>query len=461
MQKFEPHEYQQYCIQRVVEDDKVGLFLDMGLGKTVITLTAINELKYNQFAIRKCLVIAPKKVAEDTWTREQEKWEHLKLLRVIPVLGTENNRIKALATPADVYVINRENVPWLVEYYRNCWAFDMVVVDELSSFKNSQSKRFKALKRVRSHINRIVGLTGTPAPNGLLDLWAQVYLLDEGERLGRYISHYRDAYFKPDKRSRERVFTYCPGEGSEQEIKQAISDICISLQAKDYISLPPRIDDTRYVQLDSKAKKLYAQMERDMLMQIDETTIDAGTAAVLSNKLLQLCNGAIYDSDGKAVLVHDCKLDAFVELIEALDGKPALVFYGYQHDRDRLQKALAKLHLRVGELKTPQDIEAWNTGQIDVLLAHPASAAYGLNLQAGGSHAIWFGLTWSLELYSQANARLHRQGQQNSVYVHHLVVDDGMDVSVMEALANKGATQESLLNALKARIEKIKRGKIG
>lgn len=455
-QKFIPHDYQRYCINRVITDDKLGLFLDMGLGKTVITLTAINDLRYNRFAIGKTLVVAPKKVAEDTWTREVQKWEHLKLLRVIPVLGSQQKRIRALNTSADVYVINRENVPWLAEYYQNCWPYDMVVIDELSSFKNPQAKRFKSVKWVRPNIKRIVGLTGTPAPNGLMDLWAQVYLLDQGERLGKYITHYRERYFGPDKRNRERVFTYAPKDGSEQSINQAISDICISLKAEDYLSLPPRIDDFKYVKLDTKAQKQYGQMEREMLLQVDENTIDAGTAAVLSNKLLQLCNGAVYDENKGIVPIHDCKLEALVELVEALNGKSALVFYNFQHDLIRIKKALAKMHLNVGELKTADDITNWNDGKMDILLAHPASAAYGLNLQAGGSHIIWFGLNWSLELYQQANARLYRQGQKDKVFIHHLVADGCMDQTVMDALTDKCATQDALLNALKAKIKELK-----
>lgn len=458
MQTFTPHNYQKYCIQRAVTDDKLGLLLDMGLGKTVITLTAVKELRYNRFEIGKTLVIAPKKVAEDTWAKERDKWGHTRLIRVSICLGTAQKRIKALNTPADIYVINRENVPWLVEYYRNAWPFDMVVIDELSSFKNSQSKRFKALKKIRPRIKRIIGLTGTPSPNGLLDLWAQVYLLDQGERLGKTITEYRERYFEPDKRSAERVFTYRLKDGAEDEIKSRISDICISLQAKDYLELPPRIDDIRYVKLDSKAQKQYDQMEKDMLLQVDEDMIDAQSAAVLYGKLLQMCNGAIYGENRKIIELHDCKLEAFSELVDALNGKSMLVFYNFQHDRDRIKALLAKDKLRVGDLKTPDDITRWNNKELDVLLAHPASAAYGLNLQAGGSHVVWFGLNWSLELYQQANARLHRQGQTEPVYIHHLVVDGGMDQTVMAALEAKADVQDTLLQALKAKISKYKGG---
>jgi SNF2 family DNA or RNA helicase len=430
----------------------------MGLGKTVITLTAIMDLKYNQFAVNKILVIAPKKVAESTWAREASKWDHLQLLRISTVIGSAAKRVRALNTPSDIYVINRENIPWLVEYYRNSWPFDMVVVDEFSSFKNHQAKRFKALSWVRPHIKRIVGLTGTPAPNGLLDLWAQVYLLDSGERLGKTIGGFRERYFEPDQRNRERVFSYAPKEGGEEAIQQLIGDICVSMKAEDYLELPDITYNTIPVVLDDKAEKAYSRLETEMLLQVDESTIDAGSAAVLTNKLLQLCNGAVYDEDRNIVQIHDCKLEAFMELIEGLNGKPALVFYNFQHDKERIKKALAKTHLRVRDLKTDQDQVDWNNREIDILLAHPASAAYGLNLQQGGNHVIWFGLNWSLELYQQANKRLHRQGQTEKVIIHHLTVEGGVDEDVVAALANKTSTQDSLMAALKARIERVQEG---
>jgi len=413
-------------------------------------------LKFNRFAISKVLVIAPKKVAESTWSKETAKWDHLKLLRVIPVLGTLTKRIRALNTPADIYVINRENVQWLVDYYRNAWPFDMVVVDEFSSFKNSQSKRFKALTCVRKHIKRFVGLTGTPAPNGLLDLWAQVYLLDEGKRLGTRITHFKDRYFEPDQRDRERVFTYAPKPGADDVIRQLIGDICVSMKAEDYLELPDCLSVTVPVALDSKAKASYEKLEREMLLQVNESTIDAGSAAVLTNKLLQLCNGAVYDEDREVVEIHNCKLEAFMELVEGLNGQPALVFYSFKHDLARMKKELAKTNLRVRELKTPEDQDDWNDKKIDILLAHPASAAYGLNLQKGGNHVIWFGLNWSLELYQQANKRLHRQGQTEKVIIHHLVTENGVDEDVIAALEDKGSTQNKLMEALKARIEKAK-----
>lgn len=454
--RFVPHAYQKYCIHRLITTPALGLFLDMGLGKTVITLTAIKDLKYNRFAINKVLVIAPKKVAESTWAREKEKWDHLRFLRISKVLGTETKRIRALNTPADIYIINRENVVWLVDYYRNAWPFDMVVIDEFSSFKSHQAKRFKALKNVRPHIKRIVGLTGTPAPNGLLDLWAQVYLLDGGQRLGRTITGFRERYFEPDQRNRDRIFTYAPKPGADEVIQRLISDICISMKAEDYLELPDITYNTVPVVLDEKATKAYEKLEKEMLLQVDDSTIDAGSAAVLTNKLLQLCNGAVYDENRKIVEIHNNKIEAFMELVEGLNGKPALVFYNFQHDKERLIKALAKTKLRVRELKTPQDEMDWNNHQIDILLAHPASAAYGLNLQEGGNHVIWFGLNWSLELYQQANKRLHRQGQKEKVIIHHLTVVGGMDEDVAAALEDKNGTQERLLQALKARIERAK-----
>lgn len=458
MTKFSPHGYQKYCVNRLLTDESLGLFLDMGLGKTVITLTAVNDLKYNRFAVSKVLVIAPKKVAEATWSNESRKWDHLQKLRIVPVLGSQSKRVRALNTPADVYVINRENIPWLIEHYRNAWPFDMVVVDEFSSFKNPQAKRFKALALVRQHIQRFVGLTGTPAPNGLLDLWAQVYLLDQGKRLGARVTHFRERYFEPDQRNRDRVFSYAPKPGADDVIRELIGDICVSMKAEDYLELPDVMYVTVPVVLDEPAQKAYASLEREMLLQVDETTIDAGSAAVLTNKLLQLCNGAVYDEDRKVVEIHDCKIEAFLERVEGLNGKPALVFYSFQHDLVRIQTALAKSGLRVRTLSTPQDEDDWNTGKIDILLAHPASAAYGLNLQQGGNHVIWFGLQWSLELYQQANKRLHRQGQTQKVIIHHLAVEGGVDEDVLNALEDKGAVQDGLMEALKARIERVKQG---
>lgn len=404
-------------------------------------------------------------MAEATWNREIDKWDHLKILRISNVLGTQAKRIRALNQPADIYVINRENVQWIVDYYRNDWPFDMVVIDEMSSFKSHAAKRFRALANVRNHITRIIGLTGTPAPNGLMDLWSQLYLLDSGERLEKKITHYREKYFEPDQRDRNTVFSYRPKAGAEETIQGKISDICVSMKAEDYISLPDITYDVVPVVLDEKAAKAYKDLERKMLIEIDPATIVSVTsAAALSNKLLQLCNGAIYSEDREVHVIHDCKLEAFQEVIEQLNGQPALVFYNFRHDIPRIKSVLEKIKrpdgkpLVVKELDTKEEELAWNNREIDILLTHPASAAYGLNLQDGGNHIIWFGLNWSLELYLQANKRLHRQGQKQKVIVHILAVEGGRDEDVIQALEDKDKAQESLLLSLKARIDKVKGG---
>lgn len=456
---FEPHKYQQFCIDKILTTDKVGLFLDMGLGKTVTTLTAVKDLKYNRFQVRKVLIIAPKKVAEGTWSKEKDKWEHTKMFRISQVLGSQAKRIKALNTPADLYIINRENVVWLVDYYRNNWPFDMVVVDESSSFKSHKAKRFKALASMSSKIDRMVILTGTPSPNGLEDLWSQVYLLDQGERLGKRFTGFRERYFDAGDRGRNVIYNYHPKQGSENSILQAISDICVSMKAEDYLQLPDMSIHEIPVELDAKAQRAYAELERQMILQLpEEEEISVTSAAALSNKLLQLANGAIYDEDHNAHEVHNCKIEAFMELIESLQGKPALVFYNFQHDKARILKALEKSKLKVRELKTTQDEDDWNAGKIDILLAHPASAAYGLNLQDGGNHVIWFGLTWNYEQYTQANARLHRQGQKQKVIIHHLISQGTRDTDVMIALQGKEDVQEWVMQSLKARIEKVRKG---
>ncbi len=452
---YNPHKYQKYCIDRIIADDSIGLFLDMGLGKTIITLTAINELMYNRFEIGKVLVIAPKKVAEATWINEAKKWEHTKHLRIVSVLGTAKKRIEALNTPGDIYVINRENVPWLVEYDANKWRFDMVVVDELSSFKSNKAQRFKSLTYVRNHINRFVGLTGTPASNGILDLWAQIYLIDKGERLGKKITHFRERYFNSNSHG-GHFTTFEPKHQADEEIKRLIGDICISMSADDYLTLPDCITIDTTVELDSKAQKQYKEFERQQLLEIDADTLTAQTAAVLSGKLLQFANGAVYDEDRKVVPLHSAKLDAFMELVEGLNGQHALVFYNFKHDLERLKNSLSRTKLIVRELKTPQDEQDWNNGKIDILLAHPASCAYGLNLQNGGHHIIWFSLNWSLELYQQANKRLHRQGQVKPVIVHRLLTAGTRDFDVADALEGKNDVQQALLDALKVRIRKIK-----
>lgn len=460
---FRPHAYQQHCINQILRIKKLGLFLDMGLGKTVTALTAIRELKYNRFAVHRVLVIAPKKVAEGTWTREKDKWDHTRILRVSPVLGSQAKRIRALNTPADLYIINRENVCWLVDYYRNSWPFDMVVVDESSSFKSHSAKRFKALAGVSGKIDRMVELTGTPSPNGLEDLWSQVYLLDGGERLGKRYTQFRERYFQPDRRGADgMVYSYAAKPGTEQSILDKISDICISMKAEDYLQLPDITYHEIPVELDAKAEKAYRELERKMVLELpEEEEISVTSAAALSNKLLQLANGAVYDEDRSVHEVHGCKIEAFLELVESLQGKPVLVFYNFQHDRERILKALSGSGLRVRELKTTRDEDDWNAGLIDILLTHPASSAYGLNLQQGGNHVVWFGLTWNYELYTQANKRLHRQGQTEKVIIHHLVCTGTRDEDVMRALEKKDDVQNWVMESLKARIRAVKEGKGG
>ena len=460
MKDFIPHKYQLTAINHVINVPKCGLFLDMGLGKTVSTLTAIKELKYNRFQVNKVLIIAPKKVAEGTWSKEKDKWNHTKDFRVSLVLGSQQKRIKALSVNADLYIINRENIPWLVDYLRNDWYFDTVIIDESSSFKNSQSKRFKALKMVLSKINRLIELTGTPSPNGVEDLWAQIYLLDQGERLEKYITHFRNRYMEPNNRNRNQIFDYKVKEGVYDHIINKISDICISMKSEDYLELPDLSYNEIPVVLNDKARKDYDKMERDFVLEIEDAAeeITAVNAAALSNKLLQISNGAVYDSSGIYTEVHDAKIDSFLELVESLQGRSLLVFYNFQHDKERIKKALEKSNLEVRELKTVQDEDDWNARKIDILLTHPASAAYGLNLQEGGNHVCWFGLTWNLEHYQQANKRLHRQGQKEKVIIHHLVTQGTRDEDVMRALDSKADVQEEIMQSLKARIKKVKEG---
>lgn len=451
--KYVPHEYQKHAIDKILTTPAVGLFLDMGLGKTSITLTAIEELLFDSFEAERVLVIAPLRVAEDTWSRESEKWDHLKHLRISKILGPQKRRKEALKAEADIYVINRENVVWLVDELGNKWNFDTVVIDELSSFKSSSAKRFKALKRVRPLMKRVIGLTGTPAPNSLIDLWPQVYLLDRGQRLGQTISGYRDRYFVPGKRDGHIVYEWNQKKESEENIYQAISDICISMKAEDWLDMPERINRSVYVKFDTETKEKYKILEKELLLPLVDTEISASSAAVLSNKLLQMANGAVYDEDKVMQEIHDLKLKALEEIVDTSNGQPVLVFYWYKHDLARIQKKIKGARV----LKTDEDITEWNSGNISVLLAHPASAGHGLNLQAGGNIIVWFALTWSLELYQQANARLYRQGQENNVIVHHLVAEGTVDEDVMLALEGKAEGQDALLEAVKARIEKIKR----
>ena len=421
------------------------------MSKTVITLTAVLDLLYNRFEVSKVLVIAPLRVAEDTWSRETRKWDHLKDLGIAKILGSQKERIAALKQSADIWVINRENVEWLVRQCGNNWPFDMVVVDELSSFKSSKARRFRALRKVRPMIKRIVGLTGTPAPNGLLDLWAQVYLLDLGERLGKTVTGYRERYFNPGKRNRTVIYSWALKPEAEKTIHQKLSDLCVSMRAEDWLELPERVDRVVPVILPPAAKKQYQKLEKELLLPLANSDVTANTAAVLSNKLLQMANGAVYDENGEIQHIHDAKMGALEDILEAANGKSVLIFYAYRHDLERLRKLEG-----ARTLDTVEDIEKWNSGKIPILLAHPASAGHGLNLQAGGNIIVWFGLTWSLEQYQQANARLHRQGQEHGVLVHHLVAEGTIDETVMSVLGSKATGQNALLEAVKARIEKYR-----
>lgn len=447
--QYEAHDYQKRATDLVIRLPRVGLFLDMGLGKTVITLTAIWELMYDRFEVQKVLVIAPKRVAEDTWSREHAKWDHLKDLRISKVLGSPAQRRKALEADADIYVIGRDNVVWLVEYYlalKKGWPFDMVVIDELSSFKNPQAKRFRALRKAMPYTARVVGLTGTPSPNGLMDLWAEIYLLDRGQRLGDTLGAYRDRYFKPGARNGYVVYKWEPLKGSREKIQSAISDICVSMSASDYLQLPKRIDNVIPVQLSPAELALYDRMEQEQLLQIEDEDIVALNAAAVMTKLLQIANGSVYADDGTVVRIHQAKLEALAEIVDT-SSTPVLVFYSYRHDLAAIQQAIPGAR----QLTGPEDIADWNAGRIQVLLAHPASVGYGLNLQEGGHTIVWYGLTWSLELYQQANARLYRQGQEKPVIIHHLIAAGTVDEQVMEALQNKDTSQAALLAALKER----------
>ncbi|WP_039652105.1 DEAD/DEAH box helicase [Clostridium tyrobutyricum] len=443
---YKPHGYQAFSTEFILEHKSAGLFLECGLGKSVITLTAIVELMYNMFEVSKVLIIAPLRVADTTWQDEIEKWEHLKCLKISKVLGSKKNRIMALYRKADVYTINRENVPWLVDFYKNDWSFDMVVIDELSSFKSPSAKRFRALKKVRHKIKRIIGLTGTPAPNGLLDIWSQMYLLDGGERLGRTFTGYRGRYFHPQKYINGGIpADYAVNENGEEKIYEKISDICISMKALDYLKMPECILNKVEVELSEKEMQLYRKLERDLLIPFEDSDADAANAAVLANKLLQMADGAVYDEFNDVKYIHDRKLDALEDLIESANGKPVLVYYAFKHDRDRI-----KARFDAGEINTSEDIAKWNEGKTRTALCHPASTGHGLNLQYGGCTIIWFGLTWSLELYQQANARLWRQGQNHTVVIHHILTKDTIDQRVMRALQDKDTSQAALIDAVKA-----------
>lgn len=444
--KYKPHNYQQFATDFILNQSICCLMLDMGLGKTVITLTALWQLTLDSFDVSRVLVIAPKRVAEDTWPKELAKWEHLTGLTSSLVLGSAAERKAALQKKAFLYIINRENVTWLVK--NHYWDFDMVVIDELSSFKSNKAERFKAMKKVRPMVTRIVGLTGTPAPNTLLDLWPQMYLMDMGQRLGRFIGGFRDRFFLPDKRNREIVYSYKPREGAEDAIYALISDICISMKAADYLDMPERIDNRIEVSMSPKERKLYDDFQKDMVLSIGDEELDAANAAALSNKLLQMANGAVYGEDKKVIPIHDRKLDALEDLVEAANGKPLLVAYWYKHDLQRIKARFKNARC----IDTAKDIDDWNAGQIPLALIHPASAGHGLNLQDGGCTIVWFGLTWSLELYQQLNARLWRQGQKHTVVIHHIVTKGTHDEDVMRALENKDTRQSALIEAVRARI---------
>lgn len=444
--KYKPHNYQQFATDFILNQSISCLMLDMGLGKTVITLTALWQLALDSFDVSRVLVIAPKRVAEDTWPKELAKWEHLTGLTSSLVLGSAAERKAALQKKAFLYIINRENVAWLVK--NHYWDFDMVVIDELSSFKSNKAERFKAMKKVRPMVTRIVGLTGTPAPNTLLDLWPQMYLMDMGQRLGRFIGGFRDRFFLPDKRNREIIYSYKPREGAEDAIYALISDICISMKAADYLDMPERIDNRIEVSMSPKERKLYDDFQKDMVLSIGDEELDAANAAALSNKLLQMANGAVYGEDKTVIPIHDRKLDALEDLVEAANGKPLLVAYWYKHDLQRIKARFKNVRC----IDTAKDIDDWNAGQIPLALIHPASAGHGLNLQDGGCTIVWFGLTWSLELYQQLNARLWRQGQKHTVVIHHIITKGTHDEDVMRALENKDTRQSALIEAVRARI---------
>ena len=447
--KYVPHDYQVRAKDFILEHDASGLFLDMGLGKTVITMTAIDELMYDRLEVAKVLVIAPLKVAEDTWSREAGKWDHLRHLRISKILGSAQKRIAALEADADIYVINRENVVWLVTYlkeHRMRWPFDMVVVDELSSFKSNTAQRFKALKHARPMIDRIVGLTGTPAANSLMDLWAEMFLLDRGDRLGQTITSYRARWFRPAYSNGNVVYKWAPNKGAMEEITKRIADITVSMSAADYLTLPDRIETNTVVHLSDPAMKAYREMEQKALLELEGEEVTALSAAAVMSKLLQLTNGFVYNDSHEAKLLHTDKLEALRELVEAA-GSPVLVFYEFQADRDAILENIPGARL----LKTDADIEAWNRGEVPVLLAHPASAGYGLNLQEGGHIMAWYGLPWSLEQYQQAVARLRRQGQKHPVMIYHIIAEGTVDEQVLRALHNKDTSQNALLAALKER----------
>lgn len=455
--KFIPHDYQRYCVDYIKSHPVSALFLDMGLGKTAITLTALNDLMLDELAVSKALVIAPLRVARDTWPAEIGKWDHLKFLDCSVIVGTEKQRIAAINSHALIYVINRETVKWLVEYYESNglrWDFDIIVIDELSSFKNHQSQRFKWLRKVRPFVKRWVGLTGTPTSNGLMDLWAEIGILDGGERLGRFIGRYREAYFKPGSMNPSTgiVFQYIPRPGAEEQIYAKIADITISMKARDYLHMPDCVPVEHIVTMSEQERNLYDMLRKDLIIPLEDGDIDAANAGALNIKLQQMADGAVYDENGEVRVIHNRKLDMLEDLIEAANGQSVLIAYWFKHDRQRIMEHLSKAGYQPREIRESQDIQDWNSGSIHVALIHPASAGHGLNIQQGGHILIWFGLTWSLELYQQTNARLWRQGQSSVVTIHHIICKDTVDEDVMAGLENKDVTQEKLIAAVKARL---------
>ncbi|MCB6993227.1 DEAD/DEAH box helicase [bacterium 210820-DFI.6.37] len=449
--RYEPHDYQQYAISYIETHPVAAVLLDMGLGKTSITLTALGDLLFDSFEIHRVLVVAPIRVASFSWPAEIEKWDHLEGLKYSVAVGTAVERVAALKKPADIYLINRENVQWLISESGIPFDFDMVVIDELSSFKNHQTKRFKALMKVRPKVKRIVGLTGTPSSNGLMDLWAEFRLLDMGERLGRFIGQYRTSYFRPDKQNGQVVFSYKPLPGAEKQIYNKISDITISMKSTDHLQMPELINSRYTVYLSEKEDSHYADLKKDLVLQLPDGDITAANAASLSGKLSQMANGAIYTDAGETVAIHERKLDALEDIIEAANGKPVLVAYWFRHDLERITERLHKLKIPCSRLDTDGSIRKWNAGEIPVALIHPASAGHGLNLQGGGNTLVWFGLTWSLELYQQTVARLWRQGQASkTVVVQHIITKGTIDERIMKALSEKDTTQAALIDAVKA-----------
>ena len=449
-----PHNYQTYATEFIESHPISAIFLSMGLGKTIITLSAIFDLMFDYFDVGKVLVIAPLRVCTNVWRQEVEKWPHLQMLRISVAVGSEHERLAALRTKADIYIINRENIQWLIEESRLPFDYDMVVIDELSSFKNHQTKRFRSLMKVRPKVKRVVGLTGTPTSNGLMDLWAEYRLLDMGRRLGRFIGQYRTDYFVPDKRNGQVIFSYKPLPDAEKRIYDKIADITISMKATDHLNMPELISCEYEVPLSDEERQRYDDLKSNLVLQLPDGEITAANAASLSGKLCQMANGAIYTDDGDVITIHDRKLDALEDLIEAANEKPVLVAYWFRHDLARISERLNKLHIPFSQIDTPESIREWNAGELPVALVHPASAGHGLNLQSGGSAIIWFGLTWSLELYQQTNARLWRQGQSaETVVVQHIVAKGTIDERILSALSAKDRTQSALIAAVKAELQ--------